>query len=40
MRQLQDRKERRWSALQHIEDENESLSLSDSGIAANWEFFQ
>jgi hypothetical protein len=40
MRQLQDRKERRWSALHDIEDDNESLSLSDSGIAGNWEFFQ
>ena len=40
MRQLQDRKELRWSALHDIEDDNESLSLSDSGIAGNSEFFQ
>jgi hypothetical protein len=40
MRQLQDRKQRRWSALRDLEEDNESLSLSDSGIAGNWEFFQ
>jgi hypothetical protein len=40
MRQLQDRKELRWSALRDIEDDNQSLSLSDSGIAGNWEFFE
>jgi hypothetical protein len=40
MRQLQDRKELRWSALHDIEDDNGSLSLSDSGIAGNWEFFE
>jgi hypothetical protein len=39
MRQLQDRKQLRWSALRDIEDDDELLSLSDSGIAGNWEFF-
>jgi hypothetical protein len=40
MMNLQDRKERRWSALCDIEHDNESLSLSDSGMGGNWEFFE
>jgi hypothetical protein len=40
MMQLQDRKELRWSALRDIEDDNATLSLNDSGIAGNWEFFE
>ena len=40
MSQLQGRKDRRWRALRDIEDDNESLSLSDFGVAGNWEFFE
>jgi hypothetical protein len=29
---------RRWSALRDVQDDNGSLSVSDSGLAGNWEF--